>query len=346
MPTNVYFNHHVHSEANLYEDLVIESLKMYGIDVYYIPRKIANLDSIMNEDIGSTFGNAYMIEMYIEDTDGYGGEGTIMSKFGLEIRDTSNWIVSKRRWEQFIGNDGNTIVDLRPNEGDLIYIPFSGSFHEIKFVEHEKPFYQLGNIHTYQLQCETFEYSNENFRTGVEEIDGIEDRYKFKQRVTIVNMSTTPQFRKEEQVKQLVGYDIDNNPIYMTGTVADIYYKYPNSKVEMYLFINGLTRSDGKEGYFELTGDGSANWARKIIGLTSGAEWKITEVDDAMQLRNDPDADNINFETEGDDILDFTETNPFGEPGGFIVAAPSTSSITTDSTRLTADSTTLTTDIV
>lgn len=314
MPTNVYFNQRVESEVNLYEDLVIESLRMYGIDVYYIPRTMVNLDTIMNEDIGSVFGNAYMIEMYLEDVDGYGGEGTIMSKFGLEIRDTSNWVVSKRRWEQFVGDNETTIVNGRPNEGDLIYIPFSNSFHEIKFVEHEKPFYQLGNIHTYQLQCEAFEFSHEDFKTGVEEIDAIEDTYQYKQRITIINAGTGPQFRKQEQVQQLVGYDINNAPIYMYGKVADVYYKHPNSTTEMYLFINGISRSDKKEGYFEVSGSLPAGAVRKITGLSSGAEWLVTEAESEMIMRNDPDADNDNFEKIGDDILDFTESNPFGEP--------------------------------
>ena len=170
MATNVYFNYAVPSEGNLYEDLIIESLRIYGIDVYYIPRTLHNLDQLMNEDIASSFDQAYMLEMYLEDTSGFGGEQTLMSKFGLEIRDTSNWIVSKKRWEQFVGQHEETIVNGRPNEGDLIYIPITGSFHEIKFVEHESTFYQLGNIYTYQLQCETFEYSNEKFNTGVDKI--------------------------------------------------------------------------------------------------------------------------------------------------------------------------------
>jgi len=345
LPTNVYFNQKVHSEANLYEDLVIESLRMYGIDVYYIPRTIVNLDDIMNEDIASVFGNAYMLEMYLEDIDGYTGEQTIMSKFGLEIRDQSNWIVSKRRWEQFVGENDTTIVNGRPNEGDLIYIPFSNSFHEIKFVEHEQPFYQLGNIFTYKLQCETFEYSHEDFNTGVEEIDKLEDELQFKQRVTIVNVATTAQFRKEEVVTQLVGYDIDNDPIYMTGKVTDIYYKHPNSTSEMYLFINEIKRSDGKEGYFEVSGSGAGGLVRKLVGSTTNGQWLITEADNPIELRNDLNADNIEYEDFGNDILDFTETNPFGEPGAAIVVPPSTLR-TADSTTITADSTTLTTDIV
>ena len=315
MPTNVYFNQHVHSESNLYEDLVIESLKMYGIDVYYIPRHMVNLDTIMNEDIGSRFDSAYMLEMYLEDVEGYGGEQTLMSKFGLEIRDQSNWIVSKRRWEQFVGDvDPNITLNNRPNEGDLIYIPISGSFHEVKFVEHEQPFYQLGNMFVYKLQCETFEYSHEKFNTGVEEIDGIEDTYAFKQRLILEKLNSSPLPKKQELVKQLVGYDLNNTPIYMNGTIADVYYTYPNSQQFVTVFVNDVDRSDAQEGYFEISGAGAAGITRKFIGLESGAEWLVKEADDPMELRNDPDADNINFENTADGILDFTETNPFGEP--------------------------------
>lgn len=314
MPTNVYFNQKVHSESSLYEDLVIESLKMYGIDVYYIPRTMVNLDTLMNEDIGSSFGNAYLIEMYLEDIDGYGGEQTLMSKFGLEIRDTSNWVVSKRRWEQFVGENNTTIINGRPNEGDLIFIPLSNSFHEIKFVEHEQPFYQLGNMFVYKLQCETFEYSHEDFNTGVEEIDDIENTYAFKQRLILEKYNTSPLPKKEEFVRQLVGYDDANQPIYMNGKVADVYFTYANREDLVTVFVNNIDRSDKDEGYFEVSGSGAGGITRRLVGLTSGAEWLIKEVDDPKQLRNDPDADNIGFETEGDAILDFTETNPFGEP--------------------------------
>jgi hypothetical protein len=346
LPTNVYFNQKVHSEANLYEDLVIESLRMYGIDVYYIPRSLVNLDNIMNEDIGSIFGSAYMIEMYLEDVDGFGGENTIMSKFGLEIRDTSNWVVSKRRWQQFVGDNDTTIINGRPNEGDLIYIPFGNVFHEIKFVEHEKPFYQLGNVHTYTLQCETFEFSHEKFNTGVESIDDVSDMYQYKQRVTVVNANTGPQFEKKERVRQLIGYDLSNDPIYMNGTVADVYYKNSNSTTEMYLFINEISRSDGKAGYFIVSGDSPNAVERTISGLSSGAEWLVVEAENSMIMRHDAYADNIHFEQEADEILDFSEINPFGEPGSYSsLSEPIVTLNTADNTLLTSDSITLTADI-
>ena len=309
MGRNVFFNHAVKSEQNLYEDLIIESMEIYGLSVYYIPRTIKNLDNIMNEDIASEFGDAYMITMYLEDLDqGYGGEQTIMSKFGLEIRDSSNWVVAKKTWENFIGVQNNTIVAGRPNEGDLIYIPMTGSFHEIKFVEHESPFYQLGNIFVYKLQCETFEYANEKFDTGVEEIDGIEDTYAFAQTM-LISDGNGIQFLAEEDVRQLVGYEEDGTAIYVYGNIGTVDYI---STISANVMVNQIHSTTDVARFFIPSG---SNPERRLEGLSSGAIWGIATVGDTQTLPNDPDADNKSFEVEGDFILDFTETNPFGEPG-------------------------------
>ena len=340
MPTNVYFNHAVKSEQGLYEDLVIESFKRYGIDVYYIPRTLKKLDNLLNEDIASEFGDAYMLEMYLEDTSGYSGEQTIMSKFGLEIRDSANWIVSKRRWEEFVGIQNNTIVAGRPNEGDLIYIPLTGSFHEIKFVEHESPFYQLGNIFVYKLQTETFEYGNEKFDTGIEEIDSVEDTYAFAQRV-LVSDGNGIQFQAEEDVRQLVGYAEDNSPIYVYGNIGEVDYI---SSISANIIINQIHSTSDAVRYFVPSG---SNALRRLEGLTSGAIWGIASVQDSKVLPNDPDADNFTIETEGDSILDFSETNPFGEPGGSYVALSELDTYivpTMDSLSITMDTTAFTFD--
>ena len=152
MATNVYFSQKVKAEQDLYEDIVIESLKMYGQDVYYLPREVVNEDSILGEDIESVFSDAYIIEMYIANVDGFEGDGNLLSKFGVEIRDQANFIVSKKRWNQYIGTrSSGTLGNLRPGEGDLIYLPLSKSLFEIRFVEHESPFYQLSNLPTYTL---------------------------------------------------------------------------------------------------------------------------------------------------------------------------------------------------
>ena len=179
MPTNVFFNHAVNTEQQLYEDLVVESLRFYGHDTFYLPREIVEEDSIFNEDVQSKFGDAYGVEMYIENTDGFEGDGDLLSKFGIEVRDTATFVLSLRTWERFISLDSNLATSLRPNEGDLIYFPLTNSMFEIKFVEHEDPFYQVGKLFVFKLRCELFEYSGEDFDTGNVDVDVIEDQQAY-----------------------------------------------------------------------------------------------------------------------------------------------------------------------
>ena len=175
MPTNTYFSTGTTQEQNLYEDLIIEQLKIYGQDVYYLPRKIANKDSIFGEDPASSFEDSYIIEMYVDNSDGYMGEQEIIKKFGLELRDDITFVVSKLRWETLISNNANLQTTLRPNEGDLVYFPTSKAFFEIQFVEHEAPFYQQSALPIYTLACTRWEYSSERIDTGITTIDSTED---------------------------------------------------------------------------------------------------------------------------------------------------------------------------
>ena len=174
MPTNVYFDTGTTSEQRLYEDLIIEQLKIYGQDVYYLPRKIVNKDSIFGEDPASQFDDSYIIEMYVDNTDGYMGEQEIIKKFGLELRDDIVFTLSKLRWETLVGNNSDLVAD-RPQEGDLVYFPTTNAFFEIQFVEHEQPFYQQSALPVYKLSCTKFEYSSERIDTGIAQIDSVED---------------------------------------------------------------------------------------------------------------------------------------------------------------------------
>ena len=174
MPTNVYFSTGTTSEQRLYEDLIIEQLKIYGQDVFYLPRKIANKDTIFGEDPASSFDDSYIIEMYVDNTDGYMGEQEIIKKFGLELRDDIKFTVSKLRWETLVSNNGDWVAE-RPQEGDLVYFPTTKAFFEIQFVEHEQPFYQQSALPVYKLSCTKFEYSSERIDTGIVEIDSTED---------------------------------------------------------------------------------------------------------------------------------------------------------------------------
>ena len=190
MPTNVFFNHAVNTEQHLYEDLVVESLRMYGHECYYLPRTIVEEDTILGEDIQSTFGDSYSVEMYIENVEGFEGEGDLFSKFGVQIRDQATFVISLRTWERFISLDANLATSLRPNEGDIIFFPMSGSVFEIKFVEHENPFYQVGKLFVFKMQCELFEYSGEDFDTGIESVDIVEDEQAYTIQMNMVEGGT------------------------------------------------------------------------------------------------------------------------------------------------------------
>jgi len=189
MATNVYFSQGKRSEQRLYEDIIIESLKIYGQDVYYMPRDILNENKIFGEDIPSRFNSSYKIEMYIENVEGFDGEGDLFTKFGVEIRDQATFIVARKRWNDAVKRYDNEIpsTQVRPNEGDIIYLPLSNSMFQIMHVEHEQPFYQLKNLPTYKLRCELFEYTGEELDTGIDVIDNIEHDDSYR-----IELTTTP----------------------------------------------------------------------------------------------------------------------------------------------------------
>lgn len=177
MATSVFFNNFTSSmEQNLIENLIIESIKIYGHDVYYIPRELKNLDEIYGEDSISEYNKSFFVDMYIKDISGFQGEGDFLSKFNLQIRDQITFTIARRTFFDEIGN----VDDLaRPREGDLIYFPLNNKIFIVKFVEHEAIFYQLGSLQTFDLQCELWEYSNERLNTGIPLIDSKAQNYSF-----------------------------------------------------------------------------------------------------------------------------------------------------------------------
>jgi len=177
MPTSVYFDTGTTAEQRLYENLIVEQLSVFGQDVYYLPRKLVNEDTLFDEDVLSSFNDAYIIEMYLDNIEGYEGQKEMMTRFGLDMQDEATWVVSKRRFEQLISMDANLIVSTRPNEGDLIYFAKSKKLFEIGFVDHDDPFYQLSNLPVFKMRCRTFEYSHEALDTGISEIDDVEATY-------------------------------------------------------------------------------------------------------------------------------------------------------------------------
>ena len=279
MSTNAYFNNFAYSrEQDLVEDLQIEAIKIYGHNVKYMPRTLVNVDHLFGEDALSKFDEAINVEMYIKNVEGFEGEGDLLSRFGLEIRDQITFTVARKRFDQAItspkiltevgynlihesgdnnapsrqfltgakdtesfmleGSDYLNTIN-RPQEGDLIYFPMVEKIFEIKFVEHEQIFYQTGRLQTYDVRCELFEYSSERIDTGNTEIDTIEDRYSLN--------------------------------------VLD----------------NQLTLEDGT-GVFQLED-----------GNTLLQEYRIEQADSS--------ANNEFYQTNADNILDFSEQNPFGD---------------------------------
>jgi len=307
MPTNTYIRPNVKSEQMLYEDLIIESLKTYGQDCYYIPRSQIYEDEILNEDY-SRYESSYVIEMYIANTEGFEGEGHLLSKFGIEIRDQATFIVSKLQFEKLVQNESNNIDLVRPREGDLVYLPLSNSLFEIKFVEHEKPFYRLADLPTYQLQCELYEYNSEEFNTGIESVDNFEREYASR---VVAQIDGGPfGFEKGESIRQYPGA-LDGP--YVVGEVAKYVPSETDSTAE--IEVIGLTNSDETISPV-LSPEGSNLYSDTD---NSDTEWSIVtiyDLDDEQYIPEDqdPDAQNTTFENEADEIIDFDEDNPFGNP--------------------------------
>lgn len=282
---NTYFDHNVQSEQDLYEDIVIESISMYGQDIYYLPRDVVELDTILNEDVESKFNDSHLLVAYVEDTEGFGGEGDLLSKFGLEIRDEASFIISRKAWNYYVGS---TQRQARPNEGDLIYLPLSKSMFEISFVEHEKPFYQLSNLPVFRLQCRLFEYNDEEFNTGINDIDLIE-QYSFTLNLILDNVIGS--FQRKERIEQTL----------LSGEIISAEVLDFN---ENGILVTNLETSNNEYAEFE--------GGRDIRGLTSEAVGRL--VSKPTQFENDGNAQNNEFSQFVDnDIINFNENNPFGD---------------------------------
>ena len=205
MARNRFFNQYtpVKQEQSLVEDLIIESIKIYGIDGYYLPRTHVNLDKIYGEDASMLFDDALEMELYIKSFDGFAGQEDFLSKFGLQIDESVTFVVSQKRFTQslktsiiteysynMLTEDGDELLSnrndvseydydaiVRPREGDIIWVPMLKAMYEIKFTENIENFYQLGKLYTYELRCDRIEYSSERINTDITEIDEIEDQY-------------------------------------------------------------------------------------------------------------------------------------------------------------------------
>ncbi len=192
---NPFFQQGSQTEQSLVQDLINEQLRMYGVEIYYIPRKYATTNTIIKEVIESKFDNAYPLEAYVNTYEGYEGQGTILSKFGVQPLDDLTLTISKERFENYITPLTESLPNIelasRPKEGDLVYFPLGDRLFEIKFVEHEKPFYQLQKNYVYELTCELFRYEDEILDTGVTEIDDNVADEGYIQTLTLVGSAVT-----------------------------------------------------------------------------------------------------------------------------------------------------------
>lgn len=300
MARNVYFSQAVKSEQSLYEDLIIESLKIYGQDCYYLPRTIISRDDILNEDRASRFDDAYMIEAYIENTDGFDGAGDLFSKFGLEIREEANFIISRRQWRKLVGLWNNTLSTDRPQEGDILYLPMSNTLFEIMFVEDEQPFYQLSNLPVYKLQCSKYEYNEEDFNTGIVEIDASQ---LLNSNLLIMDVSVTD--GNHLKYGEIASFAISDT-ITLSGEVQLI-DKVSTAIAQIGLSNISTTGSNKPEDFVvgnTLTGSETEN----VVTIT-----KIYGLGDAEFLSTDGNANNSVYKNEVENIIDFSESNPFGE---------------------------------
>ena len=291
MPTNFYFDTGTTAEKRLYEDLVIEQLKVFGQDVFYMPRTLIAEDTVLGEDTLSKFDDAYMIEMYFENTDGFAGDKEIMNQFGLENREEATFIVSQRRFEDMIAPDDN--IGTRPKEGDLIYFPLVSKVFEISFVDHDEPFYQIGNLPVYKLSVRTFDYSSEDLDTGIKEIDAIETAYTLDSMGFQLALEQTTTFNQ--------GISLEDN----SGLVG----LFEAGSISLY---SGSTSSDTIIGENEeLNGAIIA----ENLADTGDPEYIIQEEYVVGDMSRDKTAQNELFDVLDDTILDFTESNPFGDAG-------------------------------
>ena len=289
MATNPYISQKHRPEQNLYEDILIEAIQFYGQDVYYLPREIVDREEIFLDSIQSQFSDAYKVEVYIENTDAFDGEGDLFTKFGIELRDQATFVIARRRWRELVG-DRLADNQFRPREGDVIYLPLSESLFEVKKVETESPFYQLSQLPQFRMQCELFEFSDEDFDTGIESIDQVEEESAFQYELIMEDVGDDQSYSVGEVVSQT--YDT----YILEGEVT-----YFNSETRL-LKIAHTGANDGQYHIWTTTKPVMGNWGALTPTSVSGGENEIQ-----------PLSQNQVFEDFANDFVDFTENNPFGD---------------------------------
>ena len=288
MPTSPYFPDYYSGysgEQNLVQDLADEQIKLFGTDIYYLPRTLLN-DNTLDDIIYSKFEDQFQIEMYLQNVEGF-GQSEFISKFGLKVTDEIRFVVSQRRWiQEATANQYKSVI--RPLEGDLLFFPLTKDLYEIKFVEVEAVFHQFGKLQFYQITAEIYEMGNESIDTGIADIDLIENILTSAIDVVMLNGSGT------------IAYEVGET---VTGSISGV-----TAKVTEW---NPTTRT-----LTVITRTGTFVEEEMLVGEESDAEWEVQ----SFRTQEDPNTDydqNKYIQDEADDILDFTEKNPFGEYGNF-----------------------------
>ena len=272
-------------EQKTIENLIVETIEIYGQDIYYVPRTIVNKDSVFGEDSDTKFESAKAIRAYVNNAEGWEGQGELLSKFGVRIEDKTTFIFSRDKFKEHVDDCTVLNVEGRPNEGDLIWFPVTKHLFQIMFVEAEKPFYQLGKGYVWECQCELFEYSDEEIDTGITDLDNIETAFANAITVGLV-AGGSGTFTAGETV---------------TGGTSNV-----TAEVKSF---DSATRT-----LIVINRSGTFSVPETLTGGTSSASW-TTATYNTIQNTNSEYDQNNDFETADNDIIDFSETNPFGTVG-------------------------------
>ena len=354
-------------EQKFMENLVVESIEIYGQDIYYVPRTLVNRDTVFGEDSDSQFDSARAIRAYVNNAEGWEGQGELLSKFGVRIEDKTTFIFSREKFKEKVDDLETLIVEGRPNEGDLIWFPTTKHLFEIKFVEAERPFYQLGKGYVWECQCELFEYSDEDLDTGVAEIDAIETAFANAIKL-IMDPGGSGDFTVGEEIVgdqflaratatvssgAVTGFTVTDGgegyksalPPSITITGGGGSGATATATVDAAGLVTGISITAGGTGYTSaptvtidyspkdnraevkswnsstrelqvINRSGTFNTAETVKGLTSGALWSPESYNTLNNVNTADSIDqNYSFETADDDIIDFSEGNPFGSIG-------------------------------
>ena len=290
MPTSPYFPTYYAGDAGeqtLYQDIVDEQIKMFGTDIYYLPRTILK-DNTLDDIIFNKYQDEFQVEMLLQNVAGFGDGAEFVSQFGVRITDEVVFRVSSRRWDEAVAANNPTLtVTNRPNEGDLLYFPLTKDLYEIKFVQQEIPFYQFGKLQFYTMTCEIYQYGSDDISTGVAEIDQLETIFSSAIALTM-GVGGTGDFTVGEKVTGAT-----------SGSEAEV--KSWDSATRIIQVIN-------RTGTFA-TGE-------SLTGDSSSAVWVVSTFD-TLQDTNAEYDDNRVIEDAADNIIDWSEGNPFGEFGNF-----------------------------